>query len=256
MDATPIGTELKRWRTHRRRSQMDVALDAEISPRHLSFVETGRSRPSRDLVMRLADCLAVPPRGRNAMLVSAGFAPLHSEHSLESDALAAARAAVSHVLSAYAPYPALAVDRHWTLIEANAPLLALLGSVAPHLMQPPVNVLKVSLHPEGIAPLIANLAEWRGALFQRLREQIEASADPVLTAMLGELRALPGGEAPAQPGHSLAVPLVIDHPAGRLSFLSMTSVFGSPVDITLSEMAVESFLPADAATMAVLQAIA
>lgn len=253
MDVAPIGTELKRWRAHRRRSQMELALDAEISPRHLSFVETGRSRPSRDLVMRLADCLSVPPRGRNAMLVSAGYAPLHSELALESVALAAARTAVSHILAAYAPYPALAVDRHWTLIEANPPLLALLGGVAAHLMEPPVNVLRVSLHPDGVAPMIANLAEWRGALFQRLREQIEASADPVLADLLAELRALPGGEVPAQPAHSLAVPLLIDHPAGRLSFLSMTSVFGSPVDITLSEMAIEAFLPADDATMRALQ---
>lgn len=243
-----IGSELRRWRAHRRRSQMDLALDAEISTRHLSFVETGRSRPSRDLVMRLAECLAVPPRGRNAMLVAAGFAPFHAESDMRSDAMTAARAAIAHILDSYAPYPALAIDRHWTLVEANAPLLALVQGVAEHLLTPPINVLRLSLHPEGLANRIANLGEWRSALFQRLREQIETSADPTLAMLLAELREMPGGEAAPDPAHRLAVPLVMDTPLGRLSMLSMTTIFGSPIDVTLSEIAIESFLPADEAT--------
>lgn len=248
-----IGTELKKWRTHRRQSQMDLALDAEISPRHLSFVETGRSRPSRELVLKLAKCLAVPPRERNTMLVSAGFAPIYPEKSLDSDEMAAARAAISHVLKAYQPFPALAIDRHWNMVDANASLMALMAGVAPHLLQPPINALRVSLHPEGVAPRIVNLAEWRGALFQRLREQIEASADPVLVELLDELRSYPGGEAVASAAYPLAIPMVLETPPGRLTMLSMSAVFGSPVDITLSELAIESFLPADADTFAALQ---
>lgn len=254
MQQMDIGSEIKKWRGHRRLSQMDLALDAEISPRHLSFVETGRSRPSRDLVIRLAEVLGVPQRERNTMLVSAGFAPLYPESGLGSEAMHAARAAISHVLKAYQPFPALAIDRHWMMVDANAPLLALMAGVAPHLMQQPVNALRVSLHPEGVAPRIVNLAEWRSALFQRLREQIDASADPVLVALLEELKGYPGGEVAAPPtAYPLAIPMILDTPLGRLSMLSMSAVFGSPVDITLSELAIESFLPADDATFEALQ---
>lgn len=253
MKQLDIGSELRKWRTHRRLSQMDLALDAEISARHLSFVETGRSRPSRELVLRLAECLTVPPRERNTILVSAGFAPIYPEKSLDSAEMAAARTAISHVLQAYQPFPALAIDRHWTLVEANAPLLALMADVAPHLLAPPVNALRVSLHPDGVAPRIVNLAEWRAALFQRLREQIEASADTVLVALLEELKGYAGGEAAPATAYPLAIPMILDTPHGRLSMLSMSAVFGSPVDITLSELAIESFLPADAQTLEILQ---
>lgn len=254
MQQIDIGTELRKWRTHRRLSQMDLALDADISPRHLSFVETGRSRPSRELVLRLAESLAVPPRERNTMLMSAGFAPLYPEKSLDSGGMAVARAAIAHVLRAYQPFPALAIDRHWTIVDANAPLMALMAGVAPHLLEPPVNALRVSLHPEGAAPRIVNLAEWRSALFQRLREQIDASADPALTVLLEELKAYPGGEAgAAATTHPLAIPMILETPLGRLSMLSMSAVFGSPVDVTLSELAIESFLPADDATFEALR---
>lgn len=254
MDQTNIGTEIRRWRTHRRRSQLDLALDAGISTRHLSFVETGRARPSRDLILSLADQLAVPPRGRNAMLLQAGYAPMHGEHGLDDAALAAAKVAISHILTAFAPFPALVVDRHWTMIEANAPVFALMTGVAPALLVAPVNPLRISLHPDGLAPRIANLAQWRAALFRRLEEQLEASGDDALTGLLGELRAYPGGEdARAVTPNAIVIPLILDTPAGRLSLISMTSLFGSPLDVTLSELAIESFLPADAATLALLK---
>lgn len=254
MQQIDIGSELRKWRSHRRQSQMDLALDAEISPRHLSFVETGRARPSRDLVLRLAECLGVPPRERNTMLVSAGFAPLYPEHGLDSKDMEAARSAIAHVLKAYHPFPALAIDRHWNMVDANPTLMMLMAGVAPHLLQPPVNALRVSLHPEGAAPRIVNLSEWRAAIFQRLREQIAASADPVLAELLVELKSYPGGEnVPETSAYPLAIPMILETPVGRLSMLSMSAVFGSPVDVTLSELAIESFLPADAETLAALQ---
>jgi len=254
MTTQTIGHEIRRWRTHRRRSQLDLALDAGISTRHLSFVETGRARPSRDLILSLAEQLDVPPRGRNAMLLQAGFAPVHGERGLDDTALATARAAISHILTAFAPFPALVVDRRWTMVEANAPIFALIGAVPPELLAPPVNALRLSLHPDGLAPRIANLAEWRAALFRRLEEQIDASGDEELIALLSELRAYPGGEDKrAVTPNAIAIPLLIDSPAGRLSLLSMTSVFGTPLDVTLSELAIESFLPADAATLALLK---
>lgn len=255
MTPQTIGHEIRRWRTHRRRSQLDLALDAGISTRHLSFVETGRARPSRDLILSLAEQLDVPPRGRNAMLLQAGFAPVHGERGLDDAALTAAREAISHILKAFAPFPALVVDRRWTMVEANAPILTLIGDVSPALLAPPVNALRLSLHPDGLAGRIANLAEWRAALFRRLEEQIEASGDEELIALLAELRAYPGGEDQrAVTPNAIAIPLLIDSPAGRLSLLSMTSVFGTPLDVTLSELAIESFLPADAATAALLNA--
>lgn len=251
---TTIGHELKRWRAHRRLSQMDLALDAGISTRHLSFVETGRAQPSRALVLKLAETLGTPPRARNSLLAAAGFAPVYPEHDLNGADMTATRAAISHLLKAYRPFPALAIDRHWNIVDANESLMMLLSGVAPHLLAPPVNALRISLHPEGIAPSIVNLSEWRPAIFQRLREQVETSADPVLAELLEELRSYPGGEEALPAGaHPLAIPLVLDTPVGRLSLLGMTAMFGSPVDITLSELAIESFLPADEATLTALQ---
>ena len=186
----PVGEQLRAWRGRRRLSQLDLALDAEISARHLSFLETGRSRPSRAMLLRLAERLAIPARDRNLLLVAAGFAPALPERALDDPALAAARRAVDLVLKAHEPFPALAVDRHWQMVAANAGVAPLLAGVAPHLLEPPVNVLRLSLHPEGVAPRIVNLAEWRAHIFHRLEAQIEASADPVLADLLAELRAL------------------------------------------------------------------
>ncbi|MEP7294753.1 MAG: helix-turn-helix transcriptional regulator [Burkholderiales bacterium] len=252
----PFGVQLREWRQRRRLSQLDLAGDADVSTRHLSFVETGRAMPSREMVLRLADRLDVPLRERNRLLTAAGFAPMFGERPLDDPALKAAREAIELVLKGHEPFPALAVDRHWTLVSYNRAVLPLLTGVAPALVAPPINVLRLSLHPQGLAPRIANLAQWRAHLLARLRQQVNVSADPVLAALADELRAYP---APADASHdaieaAVVVPLVLRTPAGTLSFISTTTVFGTPVDVTLSELALETFFPADAATAAALRA--
>lgn len=248
MDTAQLGAQLKRWRGHRRLSQLDLALDAGVSARHLSFVETGRARPSRDLLLALAERLHMPLREQNALLVAAGFAPAYPEHDLSDARLAAGRAAVTQVLAAFTPNPALAVDSRWTLIEANGSALALMSGIAPGLLVPPVNVLRLSLHPQGLAPRILNLAQWRGSIFQRLNEQLDASADPEIAALLAEVRGYPGGEAPVSLAESFVLPLRLASDVGELAFISMTTMFGTPLEVTLSEIAVETFLPADKVT--------
>ena len=249
-----IGEQLRDWRQRRRLSQLDLALDAEISTRHLSFLETGRAQPSRDMVLRLAEELDVPLRERNAMLLAAGFAPVFVERGYDDPGLAEARAAIETLISAHEPFPALAVDRHWNLVTANAAGRALMQGVAAHLLTPPINVLRLSLHPEGAAPRIENLAEWKAHLLHRLRKQFEASADPALLELLTELRGYPA-PPPVEPNpNAIAVPLVVSSPRGRMSFLSSTLLFGAPNEVTLSELAVEIFLPADAATVERLRA--
>jgi transcriptional regulator with XRE-family HTH domain len=265
MTATqPVGDLLREWRQRRRLSQLDLACEADISTKHLSFVESGRARPSRDMVMHLAERLDVPLRERNVLLVAAGFAPVFKERKISDPALAAQRQAIELVLKAHEPYPALAIDRHWTMISANAMVPQLLAGIDPALLTPPVNVLRLSLHPGGLAPRTDNLAQWRAHLLERLRRQVEVSADPTLAELLAELRALP---APSQTTQrrapeakqdmdSVVVPFQLATDAGTLSFFSTTTVFGTPVDITLSELAVEAFFPADAATAEALRAIA
>jgi transcriptional regulator with XRE-family HTH domain len=265
MTATqPVGDLLREWRQRRRLSQLDLACEADISTKHLSFVESGRARPSRDMVMHLAERLDVPLRERNVLLVAAGFAPVFKERKISDPALAAQRQAIELVLKAHEPYPALAIDRHWTMISANAMVPQLLAGIDAALLTPPVNVLRLSLHPGGLAPRTANLAQWRAHLLERLRRQVEVSADPTLAELLAELRALP---APSQTTQrrapeakqdmdSVVVPFQLATDAGTLSFFSTTTVFGTPVDITLSELAVEAFFPADAATAEALRAIA
>jgi transcriptional regulator with XRE-family HTH domain len=265
----PVGDLLREWRQRRRLSQLDLACDAEISTRHLSFLETGRSLPSRDMVLHLAEQLEVPLRERNTLLTAAGYAPVFPERPLADPALATARKAVDLVLKGHEPYPALAVDRHWTLVAANAALAPLLSGIDAGLLEPPVNVLRLSLHPAGMATRIANLPEWRTHLLDRLRRQVETTADPVLAALLDELRGYPTppdayrtGER--NPGKSagmhdyagVVVPLELVTDAGILAFFSTTTVFGTPIDITLSELALEAFFPADAATADALRAAA
>lgn len=250
---TPVGAQLRAWRSRRRLSQLDLALETEISARHLSFLETGRSRPSRAMLLRLADRLAIPARDRNLLLVAAGFAPALPERSLDDPALAAARRAVELVLKANEPFPALAVDRHWQLVAANAGIAPFLAGAAPHLLAPPVNVLRLSLHPDGVAPQIVNFAEWRAHILHRLEAQVAASGDPVLAGLLTELRAYPGGTASGADGYGgVAVPLRFRSGEAVLSFLSTTTMFGTPIDVTLAELAIEAFLPADEATAAAL----
>jgi transcriptional regulator with XRE-family HTH domain len=253
----PVGDQFRAWRQRRRMSQLDLALDAEISTRHLSFVETGRAQPSRDMVLRLAERLEIPLRERNVLLVSAGYAPAFPERPLADPALAAARTAVGLVLKGHEPYPALAIDRHWTLVAANAAVPPLLAGAAPALLEAPVNVLRLSLHSEGLAPRIANLAEWRAHLLDRLKRQIDISGEPVLAELLNELRAYPALGKPSDRASGeyggLVVPFRLKTDRGLLAFLSTTTVFGTPVDVTLSELAIESFFPADARTGEVLR---
>lgn len=249
----PVGDLLREWRRRRRMSQLDLASEAEISQKHLSFVESGRSVPSRGMVLRLAERLDVPLRDRNLLLLAAGHAPSFPERPLGDPALRAAREAVDLVLKGHEPYPALAVDRHWTLVAANAAVAPLLAGVAdPALLAPPANVLRLSLHPAGLAPRIANLAEWRSHLLERLRRQVDLSGDPVLVGLLRELSGYPAPRVrpPAVPAHGgVVVPLRLTTEGGAvLSFLSTTTVFGTPVDVTLAELALEAFFPADAAT--------
>lgn len=248
MQTQDLGAQLRRWRGHRRLSQLDLALDAGISARHLSFVETGRARPSRELLLSLAERLHMPLRERNRLLIAAGFAPAFPEHDLSDARLAAGRAAVSQVLAAFSPNPALAVDAAWTLVEANAAAMLLLGGVAPGLLVPPVNVLRLSLHPQGLAPRIINLPKWRASIFQRLREQLDVTADPRIAALLDELTAMPGGEAEVGLSEQFVLPLRLASPAGDLAFFAMTTMFGTPLEVTLSEIAIETFLPADPET--------
>ena len=245
-----IGAQLRQWRQRRRMNQLDLAVEADISSRHLSFIETGRSKPSRATVMRLADGLDLPLRNRNALLLAAGFAPVYPERSIDHPSLASARETVQRIIDCHMPFPALAVDRHWSLIAANAAVAALLNGVAPDLLQPPVNVLRLSLHPDGLGRRIVNLAEWKHHLIERLRRQVVQSADPVLEAMVEELRAFPApaSKSPPDAHASIAIPLILDSPGGRLSLLSTTTIFGTPVEVTLSELAIESFFPADAET--------
>ncbi|MGE8201397.1 MAG: helix-turn-helix domain-containing protein [Variovorax sp.] len=258
----PFGAHLRHWRTHRRLSQLDLAQEAEVSTRHLSYVETGRAAPSREMVLRLAERLEVPLRERNALLVAAGFAPMYRQRSLDDPAMAAARRAVDLVLKGHEPFPALAVDRHWNLVAHNALVPMLMEGAAPELMQAPINVMRLSLHPDGVAPRIANLAEWRTHLLERLQQQIAATGDAVLQELHDELEAYP----PPAVSHDLpaidtalsaiAVPIQFVTPNGVLSFISTITIFGTPVDVTLQELAVESFFPADEQTAAALTALA
>jgi transcriptional regulator with XRE-family HTH domain len=259
--AQPVGGLLREWRQRRRLSQLDLACEADISTKHLSFLETGRATPSREMVLHLAERLEVPLRERNVLLVAAGFAPVFPERSLQDPAMQGARKAVDLILAGHEPFPALAIDRHWTLIAANQAVGRFLGGVDPAQLQPPVNVLRLSLHPKGLAPRIANLPEWRAHLLARLRHQIDVTADPVLAALLDELAAYPV-PASAKPVRingdhaSVVVPFQLTTEAGTLSFISTTTVFGTPLDITLSELALETFFPADAGTGEVLRRLA
>jgi transcriptional regulator with XRE-family HTH domain len=251
-----VGQQLRHWRERRRVSQLDLSLQAGISARHLSFVETGRSRPSSRLILRLSEQLDVPLRQRNALLLAGGFAPAYPEHALDTPPLSAVTEAMRQVLRGHLPNPALAVDRHWELIDANDAVGGLLGGAAAHLVEPPVNVLRLSLHPDGMAPRIANLGQWRHHVLTRLRGQAERAGDPFLAGLHEELRGYPGGEEapPGDPGReAVIVPLRIRLDGGELSFLSTTTVFGAPLDVTVAELAIESFYPADARTAAAVR---
>jgi len=255
-----VGGMIREWRARRRMSQLDLAAEAEISQRHLSFVESGRARPSRDMVLHLAARLDVPLRERNRLLLAAGFAPSFAERRIDDPSLEPAMVAVRLVLKGHEPAPAIAVDRHWTLVAGNRAAEPLLALADPALLRPPVNVLRLSLHPHGLAPHIVNLGEWRAHIFDRLRRLVATSADAELEALAEELRAYPG-EASRTPvlhdaGTAIIHPLKLRLGGTVLSFISTITVFGTPLDVTLSELAIESFFPADEATRAALARMA
>ena len=253
-----IGRLIREWRQLRRLSQLDLALEAEISQKHLSFIESGRSQPSREMVLRLAGQLDLPLREQNALLLGAGYAPVYGERSLDDPSLAAAKSALALVLKGHEPFPALVVDRYWTLLAANAacpPLMALAAD--PRLLEPPVNVLRLSLEPGGLAPHIVNFPEWREHVLWRLRQQARRSGDARLAALHNELAALsqaPAGGFPAPEAEaSIALPLRLRVGDAVLSFISTTTVFGTPLDVTLADIALETFFPADPDTDAHLR---
>ncbi|MEJ7932398.1 helix-turn-helix transcriptional regulator [Ramlibacter sp. AN1015] len=258
----PLGAHLRRWRLHRRLSQLDLAGDAAISTRHLSCLETGRAQPSREMVLRLAERLHVPLRERNAWLVAAGYAPMYRERPLDDPSMAAAREAIELILRGHEPFPALALDRHWQIVAANRSVHALIEGAAAHLLVPPINVARLSLHPQGLAPRIVNFGTWREHLLMRLHQQFEATGDPALASLRSELLAYPtsgeedAGSGARAPYGSVAVPLQLRTASGTLAFISTTTVFGSPVDITLQELALETFFPADSATAEALRQLA
>src|ERR1700759_549600 len=263
-----IGEQLRGWRERRRVSQLDLSLQAGISARHLSFVETGRSKPSSGLILRLSEELDVPLRERNALLLAGGFAPTYPEHRLDAPPLSAVTEAMRQGITAHMPNPALAVDGHWELIDANDAVFRMVAGAAPALMDPPINVLRVSLHPDGMAPSIVNLAQWRQHVLFRLRRQADRSGDPFLQELHEELSGYPGdggaSEASGVGGASgiggaddfggageaadVVLPMRLRMDGQELSFLSTTTVFGSPLDVTVAELAIEPFYPADAAT--------
>jgi transcriptional regulator with XRE-family HTH domain len=253
----PVGELLRQWREHRRLSQLELALEAEVSTRHLSFVETSRSQPSRDMLLHLAEHLDVPFRERNQLLLAAGYAPVYGETPLDAPQMSAVRAAVRQILTGHEPYPAAVVDRGWNLVDANDSLAIFLRGVAPSLLAPPANVLRVSLHPEGMAPRIVNLGEWRAHLLGRLHRQIALAADTALRDLYDELRAYPCAQPEPEieiPGPGdIVVPLRIRHAGRDLAFFSTVATFGTPLDITVAELAIESFFPADSDTASFLR---
>ena len=252
----PVGQLLRGWRERRRLSQLELASTAGVSPRHLSFVETGRSRPTSAMILRLADHLEVPLREQNRLLLAGGFAPAHPERSLDEPTMSAVHDAVERLLAAHAPFPALVVDRGWDLVSANDPVYALLDGVAPWLLEPPVNVIRLTLHAEGLAPRIVNLGQWRAHLLHRLAREHAATGDARLRRLYDELRG-PDGPDAVHPPNALVVPLRLQVPGvGELSMFSTTTVFGTPYEVTLSELAIESFYPADAATRTRLTSLA
>ena len=256
------GALLRDWRQRRRMSQLDLALEAGVSARHLSFVETGRSRPSAEMVLHLAEQLEVPLRARNQLLLAAGHAPVFEQRELDDPQMAPVRDALQAVLDGHEPYPAVVVDRVWEMVAGNRAVALLTEGVAPELLEPPVNVLRVSLHPDGVAPRIANLGEWRAHLLARLGRQIALTGDAQLVALRDELQGYPFPNGGAGAGgddhgaHELAVPLRLHGPGGSvLSFISTVATFGTAVEVTASELSIESFFPADALTREVIDTL-
>ncbi len=261
MTATPpasprLGELLKLWRSRRRLSQLELASAAGVSSRHLSFVETGRSKPSREMVLHLAEHLDVPLRDRNAMLTAAGFAPVYHESPLDAPELASVRQAIEVILTNHEPRPAFVIDGAWNLIEANAGITAFLELISPELLVPPLNVIRASLHPSGLSRYIVNFDEYAAHVIERLRRQLATTSDPGLAALLDEVCAYPEvartiSDATVLPPPAAVLPMHFRLDDGtELRFFSTMTVFGSPLDVTIAELAIESFFPADDATAA------
>ncbi|WP_407561737.1 helix-turn-helix domain-containing protein [Streptomyces sp. 184] len=240
-----VGEQLRGWRQRRRLSQLDLAIAADVSARHVSLVETGKSNPSADMVLRLAKQLDVPLRDRNRLLVAAGFAPRYAERSLDDDALSAARDAVARVIRAHEPYPAVAFDRRWNLVMTNRAVDPFLAEVAPDLLRPPVNLVRLALDPRGLAPLIVNMADVRTGLRTRIARQLAAAPDAGLTALYEELLGSDddGGSLPLD--SEIVIPMLVRLNGRELRMFSTITTFGTPLDITLDEIAIESYYPAD-----------
>jgi transcriptional regulator with XRE-family HTH domain len=252
---------LRDWRQRRRLSQLDLASEAEVSPRHLSFVETGRSKPSRELLLHLAEHLDVPLRDRNSLLLAAGYAPSYHETPLAADEMRPVRDALDKILAGHDPYPAVVVDKRWDLVTANAAALSILTEgVDAELLQPPVNAMRVSVHPKGLAPRIVNFEEYSDHLLTRLDRQAAIAADPELFALAEEIRTYPGvsdvTSTHTDAASLLFVPLILRMANGEeLSFFSTLATFGTALDITVAVLSIESFFPADEATATALLAL-
>lgn len=258
--AQGVGPLLRAWRERRRVSQLELALRADSSARHISFIETGRSRPSEEMVLRLAEHLDVPVRERNALLLAAGYAPHYPETPLDDPALDALREGMERLIRGYEPYPALVVDATYQVLAANRGILMLMDGLPEHLLEPPVNAMRLTLHPEGLAPRIRNLREWRGHLLEQMERQIALLRSEPLRALYEEVAAYPvpesgAGEEPAEPVPYFALPMQIEHEGRTLSFISSISTFNTPMDVTVAELAIETLLPADPATVKYLHTL-
>jgi transcriptional regulator with XRE-family HTH domain len=249
-----VGPLLRSWRERRRLSQLELALRADSSARHISFVETGRSRPSQGMVLRLAEHLDIPVRDRNSLLVAAGYAPAYPETPLHDPAMDALRSGLDRLLTAYEPNPALVLNGMYEVVAANRGIAALIDGVAAHLLRPPMNAMRLTLHPEGLSPRIRNHGEWRSHLLERMERQITLRASEPLRALYEEVSGypVPPGAEPGPRGEPevfpFALPLRIEHGGQVLSFISTATTFNTPMDVTVSELAIETFLPADPET--------
>ncbi|WP_328910732.1 helix-turn-helix transcriptional regulator [Streptomyces sp. NBC_00234] len=255
---TGVGPLLRGWRERRRISQLELALRADSSARHISFVETGRSRPSQDMILRLAEHLDVPVRERNSLLLAAGYAPLYPETPLDDPALETLRTGLLQLLAGYEPYPAFVVDATYNVVAANNGMTMILEGVPERLLAPPLNAMRLTLHPEGLAPRIRNLREWRGHLLAQMERQIALVRSDALRELYEEVSAYPvgdAGEEPQEPVPYFALPLRIEHDGRVLSFISSISTFNTPMDVTVAELAIETLLPADQETALYLRSL-
>ncbi|MFD8148202.1 helix-turn-helix domain-containing protein [Streptomyces sp. NPDC059708] len=259
-DGTSVGPLLRAWRVRRGISQLELAGRADSSSRHISFIETGRSRPSEEMVLRLAEHLDVPVRERNDLLLAAGYAPRYAHTPLDDPSMGALREGLERLLTGYEPYPALVVDGTYTVIAANRGVAMLLDGMPEHLLVPPLNAMRLTLHPEGLAGRIHNLREWRGHLLAQMERQIALARSAPLRALYEEVAAYPVAERPGdaepdEPVPPIALPLRIEHDGHLLSFVSSISTFNTPMDVTVAELAVETLLPADPATVKYLRGL-